>query len=95
MLACDGGESSQRAATIRAHVGTCTTGGRISQCDIVAGFIGRGYDQDATGNPRQLMQPIHQLLARIKHDPNYGAGEFELGYADRFDTSCQQRLDHL
>jgi uncharacterized protein (UPF0248 family) len=36
------------------------------------------------------MMPIHQLLARIRHDPNFGAGEFEIGYRDRFETSVQR-----
>ncbi|MCX7897423.1 MAG: DUF504 domain-containing protein [Rhodocyclaceae bacterium] len=29
------------------------------------------------------MQPIHALLARIRWDPTFGAGRFELGYWDR------------
>lgn len=31
------------------------------------------------------MQPIHELLARIRHDPVFGAAQFEIGYRDRFD----------
>jgi uncharacterized protein (UPF0248 family) len=29
------------------------------------------------------MQPIHELLARIRHDPESGRGQFEIGYFDR------------
>lgn len=29
------------------------------------------------------MQPIHELLNRIKWDPEFGQGEFELGIYDR------------
>lgn len=29
------------------------------------------------------MQPIHELLHRIKWDPEFGKGEFVLGYEDR------------
>ena len=32
------------------------------------------------------MIPIHQGLSRIQHDPEFGKGEFELGYVDRFDA---------
>jgi uncharacterized protein (UPF0248 family) len=31
------------------------------------------------------MQPIHELLNRIHWDPEYGTGEFELGFLDRFE----------
>jgi uncharacterized protein (UPF0248 family) len=36
------------------------------------------------------MTPIHELLARIRHDPDFGHGVFELGYLDRFDTQVQR-----
>ena len=29
------------------------------------------------------MQPIHELLARIRHDRTFGTGDFEIGYFDR------------
>jgi uncharacterized protein (UPF0248 family) len=29
------------------------------------------------------MQPIHELLARIRHDKAFGTGQFEIGYFDR------------
>jgi uncharacterized protein (UPF0248 family) len=29
------------------------------------------------------MTPIHELLARIRWDPDFGRGEFELAYLDR------------
>ena len=32
------------------------------------------------------MTPIQQILARIRHDPQFGEGVFELGYLDRFDA---------
>ena len=28
------------------------------------------------------MTPIHELLARIRWDPEYGRGQFEIGYLD-------------
>lgn len=31
------------------------------------------------------MIPIHELLARIRWDPHFGQGEFELGYLDRLE----------
>ncbi|MBP7828047.1 MAG: DUF504 domain-containing protein [Verrucomicrobia bacterium] len=36
------------------------------------------------------MQPIHELLARIRHDPEFGKGEFEIGYLDRFDGTTHR-----
>jgi len=36
------------------------------------------------------MTPIHELLARMRHDPEFGQGVFELGYLDRFDTQVQR-----
>ena len=42
------------------------------------------------------MTPIHQLLARIRHDPQFGQGVFELGYLDRFDTEVHRiALGHV
>ena len=29
------------------------------------------------------MQPVHELLNRIRWDPKYGRSEFEIGYLDR------------
>ena len=31
------------------------------------------------------MQPIHELLNRIHWDSEFGTGEFELGFLDRFE----------
>ena len=31
------------------------------------------------------MQPIHELLNRIHWDPEFGTGDFELGFHDRFE----------
>jgi len=31
----------------------------------------------------QAMQPIHELLNRIRWDPNWQGGRFEIGYYDR------------
>ena len=31
------------------------------------------------------MQPIHELLARIRYDRQFGKGRFEIGYFDRRD----------
>ena len=31
------------------------------------------------------LTPIHQLLARIRHDPVFGAGYYGIGYQDRFE----------
>ena len=36
------------------------------------------------------MQPTHELLARIRHDPEFGRGQFEIGYADRFAGAMQR-----
>jgi uncharacterized protein (UPF0248 family) len=42
------------------------------------------------------MTPIHELLARIRHDPQFGQGVFELGYLDRFDTQVRRvMLGHV
>jgi uncharacterized protein (UPF0248 family) len=31
------------------------------------------------------MQPVHELLNRIHWDPEFGKGEFELGFLDRLE----------
>ena len=31
------------------------------------------------------MQPVHELLNRIKWDPDFGQAEFVIGYHDRFE----------
>ncbi len=31
------------------------------------------------------MQPIHELLSRIEWDPEFGKGDFELGFYDRIE----------
>jgi len=36
------------------------------------------------------MTPIHQLLSRIRHDPEFGTGDFELGYLDRVDGTIHR-----
>ena len=36
------------------------------------------------------MQPLHELLHRIRWDPEFGQGRFALGYLDR--VAGQQRL---
>ena len=36
------------------------------------------------------MTPIHELLARIRHDPEFGKGEFEIGFLDRVAGSVQR-----
>jgi len=42
------------------------------------------------------MTPIQQLLARIRHDPKFGQGVFELGYLDRFVIQVQRvALGHV
>lgn len=33
------------------------------------------------------MQPIHELLNRIHWDPEFGKGEFELGFLDRLESA--------
>ena len=33
--------------------------------------------------PAERMTPIHELLARIRHDREFGSGRFEIGYFDR------------
>ena len=34
--------------------------------------------------------PIHELLARIRHDAEFGNGQFEIGYLDRFDGTVHR-----
>jgi uncharacterized protein (UPF0248 family) len=41
-----------------------------------------------------VVQPIHELLARIRHDPEFGRGLFEIGYADRFAGTIQRVALH-
>jgi len=36
------------------------------------------------------MQPIHELLARIRHDRQFGKGRFEIGYFDRHEGTTQR-----
>ena len=36
------------------------------------------------------MIPIQELLSRIQHDPDFGSGTFEIGYADRFDPEIHR-----
>ena len=36
------------------------------------------------------MQPIHELLARIRHDPDFGQARFEVGYFDRVDGTIHR-----
>ena len=36
------------------------------------------------------MTPIHELLARIRHDRQFGKGRFEIGYFDRREGNIQR-----
>lgn len=36
------------------------------------------------------MQPIHELLARIRWDPEFGRGRFEIGYWDRVEQTVKR-----
>ena len=36
------------------------------------------------------MQPIHELLSRIRHDPEFGRGDFEIGYLDRIEGTIHR-----
>jgi uncharacterized protein (UPF0248 family) len=36
------------------------------------------------------MQPIHELLARIRHDREFGRANFEIGYFDRREGNVQR-----
>jgi uncharacterized protein (UPF0248 family) len=36
------------------------------------------------------MTPIHELLARIRHDREFGRGQFEIGYFDRQEGTIQR-----
>ena len=42
------------------------------------------------------MTPIHELLARIRWDPEFGAAKFEIGYHDRIaDAEIRVPLEHI
>ena len=36
------------------------------------------------------MQPIHELLARIRNDKEFGKGRFKIGYFDRREGTIQR-----
>jgi len=36
------------------------------------------------------MKPIHELLARIRHDRQFGTGQFEIGFLDRVAGTIQR-----
>ena len=36
------------------------------------------------------MQPIHELLSRIRHDKEFGRGQFEIGYFDRREDTVER-----
>ena len=36
------------------------------------------------------MTPIHELLNRIRWDPEFGRGQFEIGYYDRHEAALQR-----
>ncbi len=36
------------------------------------------------------MTPIHELLSRIRWDKEFGQGEFEIGYCDRFEDGVHR-----
>ena len=36
------------------------------------------------------MQPIHELLSRIRHDREFGRGQFEIGYFDRWEGTVHK-----
>ena len=36
------------------------------------------------------MTPIHELLARIRHDREFGTGQFEIGYLDRIEGTIHR-----
>ena len=36
------------------------------------------------------MTPIHELLARIRYDEEFGRGQFEIGYFDRREGNIQR-----
>jgi len=46
--------------------------------DPPSGLPDRTADEKITG-----MQPIHQLLSRLRWDPRYREGRFDIGYYDR------------
>ena len=41
------------------------------------------------------MIPIHELLNRIRWDPEFAKGDFELGYHDRTENGIIMVLMHL
>jgi uncharacterized protein (UPF0248 family) len=42
------------------------------------------------------MQPIYELLARIRHDPDFGQARFQIGYLDRVEgTICRVALREI
>jgi uncharacterized protein (UPF0248 family) len=45
-------------------------------------MIERSY-QASAASPLNPMQPLHQLLNRIKWDRSFGSGHFAIGYLDR------------
>ena len=40
------------------------------------------------------MIPIHELLSRIRYDPEFGQGQFEIGYFDRMEATVQRVAFH-
>jgi uncharacterized protein (UPF0248 family) len=40
------------------------------------------------------MQPIHELLARIRHDREFGGARFEIGYFDRRENTINRVAFH-
>jgi len=36
------------------------------------------------------VQPIHELLSRIRHDKEFGRGQFEIGYFDRREDTIER-----
>jgi len=42
----------------------------------------------------EVMQPIHELLSRIRHDRKFGRGEFEIGYFDRREGAVHRVAFH-
>lgn len=36
------------------------------------------------------MQPIHELFARIRHDRDFGQGQFAIGYFDRRENAIER-----
>ena len=40
------------------------------------------------------MQPIHELLSRIRHDRKFGRSQFEIGYFDRREGTVHRVAFH-